>query len=135
VVNAELNQVVTKRALITAAALIVGAWCAPVLASSGIEIHCPDKEAPHKSALVSAETSLTAHAESTVRRIPDDNVLTMPTLAETSVESVEVSDESESLEMSSAASPVRPPAITTRLPGVPDTSLPSFRRQMHRTDI
>ena len=89
-----------------AAVLLLVAWGGPAFGSSGIDAE-----------------------------ILDDDAAGMPTLTDavtrTNIESVEATEESQD-----EAAPVdENPTIITRLPGVSETVLPSFRRQMYRTDI
>jgi len=106
----------------------------PALGSSGIDIRCPDAQPALEDPLASATPALVAHTESALQQFLDDDTITMPALAESATESVDGADEMESDEDPKASS-ARTPTVTTRLPGAPDSSLPSFRRQMHRTDI
>jgi hypothetical protein len=120
----------------TVAALVLGAWCAPAIGSSGIDIDCPESNTALGRPLTEVRPALTSHNESALRDILEDTTLaTLPALAEASNEpTLDKVDDTDSLEEAST-SRASTPGITTRLPGVPESSLPSFRRQMHRTDI
>jgi hypothetical protein len=120
----------------TAAALMLGAWCAPAIGSSGVDIDCPESKSALGRPLTEARPALTSHSESALQDILEDTTLaTLPALAEASNQPViDKVDDADSLEEPST-SRASTPGITTRLPGVPESSLPSFRRQMHRTDI
>lgn len=118
-----------------AAAVLVGSWCVPALGSSGIDIACDATERSLGDTAVAARPALAAHTETALAEILDDDAIELPTSAETvtrsNIESVE-----ESVAAGNDAVPAsETPAIITRLPGVSDTVLPSFRRQMYRTDI
>jgi len=96
---------VTFSAAGIAAILVVGAWGGPAFGSSGVDTE-----------------------------ILDDDVK-VPALAEavnhSDIDSTEEVDETQD----EAAAGDEDTAIITRLPGVSDAALPSFRRQMYRTDI
>lgn len=120
-----------------AAVLLLSAWCAPALASSGIKVRCDQtREATLPDASIpAATTTLAAHTESALQDILDDDAITVPALAEATAEKIaddgdEVDTAEETVIRSSET-----PAMTTRLPGVSSARLPSFRRQMLRTDI
>ena len=88
--------------------VVLGAWSVPVLASSSIMVEC-EKD-------------------------------TLPTLVATSgpttTTDVEQADEKSEATDESATEEATPrKTVTTRLPGVSDSVLPNFRRQMLRTDI
>ena len=119
-----------------AAALLLGAWCAPAIGSSGIDIDCPESKSALGNPLTEVRPALTSQNESALQDILEDTTLaTLPALADASNEpALERVDERDAVEESSTRR-ASTPAITTRLPGVPESSLPSFRRQMHRTDI
>lgn len=97
------------RALGVVLAIILGAWSAPVIASSGIIVDCEDA----------------------------DDLATLVTTANgpISADADEVEEESEVAKEESAEETAPQKTVTTRLPGTPDAVLPSFRRQMLRTDI
>ena len=69
------------------AVLVLGAWCAPALASSGVDIRCPESESALDTPLVSVSPSLAAHQDSAIEEILDHEPISMPTLAETATES------------------------------------------------
>ena len=118
-----------------AAALVMGAWCGPALGSSGIDIACGKSDGPRDGATIAATSALAAHTESTLAEILDDEAVQLPALAEAVTDSrIESAEGAENAE-AEAAPGSETPAIITRLPGVSDSVLPSFRRQMYRTDI
>ena len=118
------------------ATLLLGTWCAPAIGSSGIDIDCPESKSALASPLAAVRPALTSHNESALRDVLENtNLATLPALTDASNESViEKVNETDSLEKPST-SHASTPGITTRPPGVPESALPSFRRQMHRTDI
>jgi hypothetical protein len=120
-------------ALAAATVLVLAAWCAPAFGSTGIDIHCPQSESALENPLSSVSPDLASHNESALQDILDDTtVATLPALTE-AISDVGI-DDTESAE-EPARSTAETPAMTTRLPGAPESSLPSFRRHMHRTDI
>jgi hypothetical protein len=114
----------------------MGAWCGPAVGSSGIDIQCPEAASAPENPLGTLKPALASHNDAALEDILDDTALTtLPALAEAANETViEDVDDAESADEGPTRRD-RTPAITTRLPGVPESSLPSFRRQMHRTDI
>ena len=128
-----LNARSGKRATAIAAVMLLGAWCGPAIGSSGIDMHCSEATSALENPLASI---LTSHTESALRDIVDDTTLaTLPALTDTANDALIEEVEETEPAGEPAASRAGTPAITTRLPGVPESSLPSFRRQMHRTDI
>ena len=100
-----------RSATLLAVALVLGAWtAAPALAS---------------------------HPESALQDILADDTITTPVLADATTTTDSVVEELEDADAAEekVKTVTETPAITTRLPGVSDSSLPSFRRQMYRTDI
>ena len=83
-----------------------------------------------------AVPALASHPESALQDIRVDDTATISTLADattadSAVEELEEADAvAETVDQSTET-----PAVTTRLPGASESSLPSFRRQMYRTDI
>lgn len=127
---------VTISAAGIAAVLLTGAWCGPALGSSGIDIS--RERADHSMAgpnPAARSPSLTAHADSALAEILDDDAVKMPALSDAVTRSnIESGEEPDKPQDDTAVSDDSP-AIITRLPGVSDAALPSFRRQMYRTDI
>lgn len=118
-----------------AAAFLLGAWCGPALGSSGIDIACDRSDHSLEDATVAANSALAAHTESALAEILDDEAAKVAALADAVAErSIEPVDDGEgsAVEVIPAS---ETPAMITRLPGVSESVLPSFRRQMHRTDI
>jgi hypothetical protein len=120
--------------------LLVGAWCAPALASNGL-ITSSD-ETPDSVPTAALEAASPRLIEKTDARLHESGVIDRVKTAEKSAE-INVSSpkpifgEYEELE-SETKKPVESPklqGITTRLPGVPNASLPRVRREMYRTDI
>lgn len=91
-------------------AIILGALSAPVLASSGVVVDC--EEADTLSTLVTTTAS-----------------------GPISTDADEAKEESEDAKEESAEESTPQKTVTTRLPGASEAVLPSFRRQMLRTDI
>ena len=120
-----------------AAALLAGAWCGPAFGSSGIDFACDASERSLAKPPVPAISApaLAAHTESALAEILEEDAAEMPVLADavsrSDIESIEEADGAQD----ETASGDDTPAVITRLPGVPEAVLPSFRRQMHRTDI
>ena len=123
-------------AMATAAVLVFGAWCAPAIGSSGIDIHCPHAESALDNPLSAVNPDLASQNESALHDILEDTaVATLPALADTTSDAgIDDVDEAESADQPTRRSAATP-TVTTRLPGVSESSLPSFRRHMHRTDI
>lgn len=118
-----------------AVTLLMGAWCGPALGSSGIDIACGSSDRPLHDPTIAASAALAAHTESTLAEILDDETVQLPTLAEAVTDTrIESTEEAEDAETETTLG-TETPAIITRLPGVSDSVLPSFRRQMYRTDI
>ena len=118
-----------------AAAFLLGSWCGPALAASGIDIACDRSDRSLDNATVTATSTLTAHTESELAEILDDDAVQLPALAEAVTERLEEPAEVSADAEVEAIPATETPAIITRLPGVSDSVLPSFRRQMYRTDI
>ena len=99
----------TLKATGIALAVVLGAWSIPVLAATGISTDCPEAD-------------------------------TLPTLVATTSATIaadteEADEKSEAAEDKAAEEATPAKTVTTRMPGVSDSILPSFRRQMLRTDI
>jgi len=119
------------------AVVLLAGWCAPAIASSGVEVQCP--EADNERQLTVAEIaapSLTIevaeHGVDSSAAI-DDEIDEPKALAPVPMPA-EYDDDSVGDKESS------PPRIeslptATRLPGVAESDLPRLRRQMFRTDI
>ena len=124
-----------RRAAALIAAFLLGAWGLPALGSSGVGIQSDDKAAMTPSPAEPASSSLARRSESTLEQLIDDDSVAVPALAEVANESTldeaAESDRTDEAVLRDAETPV----IRSRLPGVPKTALPSFRRQMFRTDI
>ena len=117
------------------AVVMMGSWCGPALGSIGIDIACDASERPLREAAIAATPALVAHTETALAEILDDDSATLPAMPEAVTKSkVEPADEAGTAE-DAALQDSDTPMMITRLPGVSDTVLPSFRRQMYRTDI
>jgi len=118
-----------------AALLIVGVWSTPAAGSIGVTGgRCDESRAPLETAHIAVSASLAAHTESALKDILDDDI-PLPTLASTNAEpSVDQVDDVETVENRLGQSSDSP-RIAIRLPGVSEATMPSFRRQMYRTDI
>ena len=104
------GEAATKFALRSATALALGAWIAvPALAS---------------------------HPESALHDIRVNDTAMIPTLvADTTTDSVVEKLEEADTDAETDDQSADTPAVTTCMPGESESSLPSFRRQMYRTDI
>lgn len=124
-----------RRAAVLAAAFLLGAWGIPALGSSGVDMQSDDEAAMTPSATGPASSSLTNRSESTLEQLIDDDPVAVPALAEVANESMlDEAAESDGTD-EAVLRDTDTPVIRSRLPGVPKTALPSFRRQMFRTDI
>ena len=80
--------------------------------------------------------ALASHPESALYDIRVNDTATIPTLvADTTTDSVVEELEETDTDAETVDQSAETPAVTTRLPGASESSLPSFRRQMYRTDI
>jgi len=131
----------TLRTAGCAAVLLLGALCVPAMASNGLSSLCVDTDRSiDDTATVAARPVLAAHTETTLQDIIDDEstdtVLLPPARAEVVTDTVEETDEVDTTMETKATARSRDwPNIATRLPGIDDATLPSFRRHMYRTDI
>ena len=118
-----------------AAVFVLVAWCLPALASSGINVECNDALGPFDTPTISAAPSLAARTETSLKEILVTAPIKMPTLADTAADSgAEDLDDPEPGDEPPARNRETAPIIT-RLPGVSEAALPSFRHHMYRTDI
>lgn len=125
-----------RRAVGVAVAVLAGAWCLPAVASSGVSLHCDQAAATGPAAELTPTPSLAAHTESAMQEILESEAVQVPTLADATVESaVDDVEDSDTADEAVTRRTETPPVVTTRLPGVSEAILPSFRRQMYRTDI
>lgn len=125
---------VTRSATGISALLLLGVCCGPALASTEASQPCPEMGDYDESSLreILDGDEITPSA---IRVVDSKNSVATTALANTrSIASVaereKVADSEISADPSAAVA-----EITTRLPGVPETDLPRFRRQMFRTDI
>lgn len=118
-----------------AAVVMMGSWCGPALGSIGVDGACDAAERASGDTAVAATLALAAHTETALAEILDDDAGTPPAMPEavtkSKVEPVEESATAEDAALPDSDTPM----MITRLPGVSDSVLPSFRRQMYRTDI
>ena len=120
-----------------AAVLLAGAWCGPAFGSSGIDFGCDSSERAlaEPPAVANLSPALAANTESALAEILDDDAVKMPVLTDAVTRSnIDSVEETEALQ-DDTTSDEETPAVVTRLPGVSEAVLPSFRRQMYRTDI
>ncbi|NIV19009.1 MAG: hypothetical protein GWN47_11665 [Woeseiaceae bacterium] len=112
-----MNRGATTRYAIsgTGLALLVvfAAWSLPAHAASGVVVECEESD---------KITALVHTASQTVAEVTEIKESTDDADKENAAENV-ANDKEPS------------PTVTTRLPGVSDSALPGFRRQMLRTDI
>jgi len=120
--------------------MLVGAWCAPALASNGL-INSSD-ETPDSVPTAALEAASPRLIEKTDARLHETGVIDRAKTAEKPVEINEsppksVFGEYEELESETkkTVESQELQGITTRLPGVPNSNLPRVRREMYRTDI
>ena len=108
--GAAATQLALRSATVVAVVLALGAWLTvPALAS---------------------------HPESALQDIRVNDTSTLATLvADTTTDSVVEELEEADTDAETDNQSADTPAVTTRLPAASESSLPSFRRQMYRTDI
>ena len=125
------------------AALLLVAWCSPTLAATGVDVECPESEPQNKLVATNVEIpeleipslkiDVAEHGVDSSSDIEDE--ISDPPLASPAVtKGEEVDEAAEDVEDADAGVSDTPPTAT-RLPGVPESELPRFRRQMYRTDI
>lgn len=115
-------------------ALLLGIGCGAAMASTTESLtHCPEIE-PHSTLSLHEILPDDATTATTIRTVDSSSAVTAPAVANSSADdSLTEVDESRDSDESTTTAPVS--RITTRLPGVPDSDVPRFRRQMFRTDI
>jgi hypothetical protein len=130
------STVARRRSAAVALAMLAGAWCVPCIASTGFSIDCDQDDATGPETEITAVPSLAAHTDSALQKLLDDDAVKVPALAESTSDSpIDDVEDAEPADNASVRGTSESPAINTRLPGVSESSLPSFRRQMYRTDI
>jgi hypothetical protein len=117
-----------------ASVLLLATWCAPSIASNGLDRLCDKTESPLIESNVPFKPSLSSHTEDTIDEPIGQDSPQLTALGAASAEQSgnkfdEAEDTTEQMQSSET------PAVTTRLPGVSDTAASGFRRQMLRTDI
>ena len=125
---------VTLSATGISALLLLGFCCGTALASTDAPEPCPEMgdydEASLREILDSDEITASA-----IRVVDSKNSVATATLADAR-SNASLAEHEEVANAEDTADRSAPVAeITTRLPGVPETDLPRFRRQMFRTDI
>ena len=125
-----------RRTATAAVAVLAGAWCAPGLASTGFSINCDQHDVTGPETEITAVPSLAAHTDSALQKMLDDDAVKVPALAESTGDSpIDDVEDAEPADTATISGTGDSPVINTRLPGVSESALPSFRRQMYRTDI
>ena len=124
-------------------ALLLGGWCLPGFAATGVDIKCPESEREDNLVVADVEMprlpvpllniDVADHAVDSEADIEAEIV--DPPLASPAASTGNDKDEpaSDVEEADAALNETAPTA--TRLPGVSETDQPRFRRQMYRTDI
>jgi hypothetical protein len=124
-----------------AAVLLLGAFCVPALASSSIGEMCADTDQASLPAghVTPATAELASHTDAAIEDMLADN---SDETQESTRAVAEVASDTPAKERDKSpsvdAAAIRSddlPGIATRLPGVPESTVPSYRRQMFRTDI
>jgi hypothetical protein len=114
-------------------AMLLTAWCAPSVASNGLDTNCEDGILFEQVSMPAAP-SLASHTEDAVDDPTQEDSAQLSALraagAEHSGDKVDETENSAEQLQSNET-----PAVTTQLPGVSDTAISRFRRQMLRTDI
>ncbi len=126
---------ISRRGALGASGLLFAACCAPALAANGVDATCAEASADRQlSAREIATPALTIdiveHGVDSTAAIDED--LIDSTLIVPAAEAAE-QDDARIDETDTPQHEIPPTA--TRLPGVSDSDLPRFRRQMYRTDI
>lgn len=123
-------------------ALLLACVAVPALASSGIDVHCPETDEARARATAdiaapvlqppALNLEVTDHGVDS--QVESGNELIDTTLVAPAAQSAEPAADGDAGEATQTPRAEAPPA-TTQLPGVSDADLPRFRRQMFRTDI
>ena len=125
---------VTLSATGISALLLLGVCCGTALASTEASEPCPEVDDYDETSLreILDSDGITSSA---IRTIDSTNSVSTAPLANSRI-NASVAD-SEKVANSENSTDLSAPVaeITTSLPGVPETDLPRFRRQMFRTDI
>ena len=116
-----------------AALLGLSAWCASALASSDIQIPCPELVA-HSDASLQVVLDEDVRRPS-LQRLEAATIVTLPPLAENAAEADPLQTEADASSDESTLRNTEIPDLATRLPGISATDALRFRRNMLRTDI
>lgn len=132
--NGEKTSALRTKSSAVALALLFCGWCATSTASNGLDAICGDAEFSLVEATVPLKPSLSSHTEDAIDGSLDQDSAQLAALGAASAEQSgdkfdDTEDATEQLQSNET------PAVTTRLPGVSDTAISGFRRQMLRTDI
>ena len=116
-----------------AALLGLSAWCASALASSDVQIPCPELVAH-------SDASLPVLLDEDVRtpllqRLEAATIVILPPLAENAADVDALQTDGQSTAEESTLRNTEIPDLATRLPGISATDALRFRRNMLRTDI
>ena len=135
----------SNRYLSGAAALLFGLSCSFSHASNAVKSDCDEiSDPPTANASPAPRLTLrmTEHgltdSESDMKdpaSDPTSEKVESPALADTTDTEVDENSESKPTETESKVAADKLPDTALRLPGVSETELPRFRRQMYRTDI
>ncbi|MGA8205134.1 MAG: hypothetical protein WB812_11490 [Woeseiaceae bacterium] len=119
---------------VCAGLLLLSAVGVPALASSGIDEICNHPGQPLPTARSAEATpKLTARTETTLDDVLVDDTDDSGTASAKGADKTESASDS-AIEAASMRN-IKFPHVATSLPGTSDSTLPSFRRQMFRTDI
>ena len=138
----QARHTASKKALFSGsgiAGLLLAAWTVPVFASSGHDARCPEADADAKiraAELISPALTIPA----LTIEVTEHGVDSSADIDEEIVDSPRLTPSADSEEVVREVDPTTAPRnetlpTATRLPGVSDSNLPRFRRQMYRTDI
>jgi hypothetical protein len=117
-----------------ALALFFCSWCAPGIASSGLDALCDEAGFSIPENDVPVKASLASHTDEAIDDPLKQESARLSALGAANAEhSEDTFDEAEETPEQLQSSDA--PTVTTRLPGVSDSASSGFRRQMLRTDI
>lgn len=113
-----------------AALVLVGAWCTPTLASNGLgSTSAASSDSVPTAAAEVASPILIENIDTPLHKTGDKNH------AEAGLMPVYTKYEELESDVEDSIAKTRLQVIAPRLPGVSNTNLPRFRREMFRTDI
>lgn len=119
------------------AGLLLALLSVPALASTGVDVHCPESD----KELNTVEISEPALKSALKIEVADNTVDSEDGVADEITDDPAESTKAATPRLSSSGNDDgstprdEAPPTATRLPGVSDSDLPRFRRQMYRTDI